>query len=133
MRTKGGYKSSPMVADRDEKAVLEVVRAGIMAVTARLESGRLRVLAGACPNLLYEAALYRYGESSPSRGSEAPLDQHNHALAALRYLISRLDEGRQARRRHIPAPAPSPTPPSPPLQEHWTRRWNDPDLWTRLF
>jgi hypothetical protein len=121
------------LANLKVKKGINDLRAGIMAVTARLESGRLRVLAGACPNLLYEAALYRYGESSPSRGSEAPLDQHNHALAALRYLVSRLDEGRQARRRPIPAPAPSPTPPSPPLQEHWTRRWNDPDLWTRLF
>jgi hypothetical protein len=31
------------------------------------------------------------------RGSaETPLDEHNHALAALRYLISRLDERRMA-------------------------------------
>jgi hypothetical protein len=31
------------------------------------------------------------------RNSDTPLDEHNHALAALRYLISRLDERKMAR------------------------------------
>ena len=36
------------------------IRAGIAAVTARLRTGRLKVLGAACPNLLAEARLYRY-------------------------------------------------------------------------
>jgi hypothetical protein len=113
------------------------LRAGIMAVTARLESGRLRVMAGRCPNLLYEAALYRYGDESGSGGSEAPVDEHNHALAALRYLVSRLDEGRMGRRGRVyPAPPGSgdapPAPAPAPRQEPWWKPWEDERLWTRL-
>jgi hypothetical protein len=70
---------------------------GIAAVTARLADGRLRIVEGACPNLLAEACLYRYPEEGKG-GSENPLDEHNHALAALRYLVSRIDERRMARR-----------------------------------
>ena len=45
-----------------------------------------------CPNLLREAALYRYpSESERAILGEAPIDKDNHALAALRYLIARLD------------------------------------------
>ena len=45
-----------------------------------------------CPNLIAEAKLYRY--PSPQERvliGERPIDEHNHALGALRYLISRLD------------------------------------------
>jgi hypothetical protein len=73
---------------------------GIAAVTARLADGTLRVVEGACPNLLAEACLYRYPEQGEG-GNENPLDEHNHALAALRYLISRIDERRLARRAPI--------------------------------
>lgn len=59
-------------------------RPGIAAVRARLESGRLRVLAGRCPNLLAEAGLYRYGPQTDGQRSEEPVDEQNHALAALR-------------------------------------------------
>jgi hypothetical protein len=63
------------------------LRSGIAAVTARLQTGTLKVAAGACPNLLAEAALYRWSDEG-----EAPEDRHNHALAALRYLISKQDQ-----------------------------------------
>jgi len=67
---------------------------GIAAVTARLRTGRLKVYRPACPNLLTEARLYRYEGSSEQGGqSENPLDKDNHALGALRYLISQLDAG----------------------------------------
>jgi hypothetical protein len=63
------------------------LRPGIAAVTARVESRRLLVLEGRCPNLVAEAGLYRYGDGpAEGRGGEAPVDEHNHALAALRYL-----------------------------------------------
>jgi hypothetical protein len=76
------------------------IQAGIAAVDARLRTGRLRVLRSACPNLLAEAKLYRYPSSSSGHAdTEVPLDQNNHALAALRYLVSRLDTGFVARFR----------------------------------
>jgi hypothetical protein len=76
------------------------IQAGIAAVNARLRTGRLRVLRSACPNLLAEAKLYRYPTSQNGQAdTEVPLDQNNHALAALRYLVSRLDTGFVARFR----------------------------------
>lgn len=68
------------------------LRSGIAAVRARLEAGKLRVVAAACPNLLAEARLYRYpSHDDHLADSETPIDEHNHALAALRYLVARLD------------------------------------------
>ncbi|HEY8505196.1 MAG TPA: phage terminase large subunit [Gemmataceae bacterium] len=64
------------------------VRAGIAAVRARAETGRLRIDPARCPNLLREASLYHY---DPGGDSETPVDADNHALAALRYLVSRID------------------------------------------
>jgi hypothetical protein len=68
------------------------IRPGIAAVSARLRTGRLKVRRDACPELLNEARLYRYPSAAERalRG-ENPVDDHNHALGALRYLISRLD------------------------------------------
>jgi hypothetical protein len=71
---------------------LNDIRLGIAAVTARLRTGRLRACAHRCPSLLAEAKLYRY--PSPAERAlvgEKPMDEHNHAPGALRYLISRLD------------------------------------------
>ncbi|MCI0681925.1 MAG: hypothetical protein L0Y71_07460 [Gemmataceae bacterium] len=74
------------------------LRPGIAAVTEGLQNGTLRVLEGACPNLLAEAGLYRWAGHGEYRAErEKPMDEHNHALAALRYLVSRLDRRRMAR------------------------------------
>jgi hypothetical protein len=76
---------------------------GISAVTARIQTGRLRVLADRCPHLFAEARLYRYRDPSDHRGDrEIPIDKHNHALGALRYLISRLDHHFMVRLRRAP-------------------------------
>jgi hypothetical protein len=111
---------------------LNPIRPGVMAVSARLESGRLRVVAGSCPKLLWEASLYRYPEGG---GSEVPEDDHNHAVGALRYLVSRLDERRMARpgRPAVPlsaeeAPAASPR----PVFRSPRDLLDDPDVWTTL-
>jgi len=40
---------------------------------------------------LAEAELHRYGAAEADKCAQVPVDQHNHALAALRYLISRLE------------------------------------------
>jgi hypothetical protein len=93
------------------------IRAGIAAVSARLRTGRLKVKRDACPELLTEARLYRYPSAAERAVSgEIPVDEHNHALAALRYLISRLDAHFIARLRMRPnrgsgvPPLPSATP-----------------------
>lgn len=66
------------------------IRPGITAVNARVADGRLRIVKDACPNLLTEATLYRYDSERDARRTEEPVDEHNHALDALRYLVSRL-------------------------------------------
>jgi hypothetical protein len=77
------------------------IRLGIAAVTARLRTGRLRIDPRRCPSLCTEAKLYRY-PSADERAvhGENPIDEHNHALAALRYLIARIDARFIARLRH---------------------------------
>jgi len=121
-------------AGRKVRPGINDLRLGIMAVRSRLETGRLRVVDGACPNLLYEAGLYRYDDATNGRGSETPLSESNHALDALRYLITRLDQRRMAKDRRPAAPADGAPPPSdePPPKEHWSKRWGDEELWTRL-
>jgi hypothetical protein len=99
------------------------LRPGIAAVTARLRTGRLKVRRDACPNLIAEAQLYRYPTASErALAGELPVDEHNHALAALRYLVSRLDARFLARLRRRPE-----TPAAPK-----TRPPDDEALWTPL-
>jgi hypothetical protein len=77
------------------------LRAGIAAVTARIETDRLRIDRVKCPHLLREAALYRYPtHPDGTAATEKPIDAHNHALAALRYLVLRIDRRFLARFRH---------------------------------
>src|SRR5439155_27379335 len=76
------------------------IRPGIAAVNARLQTGRLKVLKGSCPNLMNESRLYRYPTGEEGVGdSESPIDADNHALAALRYLVSKIDSRFLARLR----------------------------------
>ncbi len=93
------------------------VRSGIAMVSARLHHDALRIVDGRCPNLVAEAGLYRYGEG------EMLLDEHNHALDALRYLISRIDVGRLIRR----GAAPSPKTPTEAAPKEDPRMFDDPD------
>jgi hypothetical protein len=110
------------------------VRPGIQAVRARLENGTLRVLKGACPNLLAEAGLYRYDPEA--RDSETPIKEYDHAMDALRYLISKLDSGKMARFKKGGAPPEelpdneAPEAPEPPRRKLLSI-WNE-DLWTPL-
>ncbi|HYT87163.1 MAG TPA: terminase family protein [Gemmataceae bacterium] len=102
------------------------LRLGIAAVTARIEGGTLKVLRGRCPNLVAEAGLYRYDDAGDS---EAPADEHNHALAALRYLVSKLDARRMARPAAASSEPEKPRQASPP---EWWQRLQDERIWTRL-
>jgi hypothetical protein len=108
------------------RAADNALRAGIAAVSARLETGRLRVPRGVCPALEREAALYRYPSAAERlRDGENPVDEHNHALAALRYLVAGLDTHFMARlRRQGPDPEENPKP-RPAIRD-------DDDLWTPI-
>jgi len=76
---------------------INAIRPGIAAVSARIEAGTLKVLEGRCPHLVSESMLYRHSDDANERRAEIPLDEHNHALAALRYLIMRIDARRTAK------------------------------------
>jgi hypothetical protein len=59
------------------------------------------------------------------------VDDHNHALAALRYLVMELDAGRNVRT----APAQTPEDAARKREERqreWLSVWNE-ALWTRLY
>jgi hypothetical protein len=108
-------------------------RLGIAAVRARIETGTLRIVEGACPNLLTEAELYRY---EPENGSELPCKEDDHALDTLRYLISTLDQRRMVRMgmgRPAPESSAPPAEQPPPRREQrkWLSIWNE-QLWTRI-
>ncbi len=64
------------------------IRRGIDMITARIRTGRLKV-SPRCINLIAEARLYRYPtQAERVVQGENPIDAHNHALAALRYLVA---------------------------------------------
>ena len=115
------------------RAGSNALRPGIAAVSARLENGRLKVLEGRCPNLLAEASLYRYAEGAEERRAEVPVDEHNHALAALRYLIASLD-ARQMARSHEAKEEDGALPTTGPTkkQDAWLRFDNE-ELWTTIW
>ena len=102
-------------------------------VQTRIRTGTLRI-EGLHPNLLLEAGLYRWDDTPEDRRSEEPVEGYDHALDALRYLISRLDE------RRAPTGTPSPrakgdTDPgaAPPTSKpHSWLRYSNEELWTTL-
>jgi hypothetical protein len=102
------------------------IRPGLNRIRARLEAGKLKVILGTCPNLLKEAQLYRYSDDPAERKAEIPVDEHNHAISALRYLLSRLD---RRGLRDDPPPEPAKPKPKPKPWLHWT---ND-ALYTRVW
>jgi Terminase RNaseH-like domain len=126
-----GERCQLLLANFKVRPGINAVRQGIAAVTARLESGTLRVQEGRCPNLLAEARLYRYGGEGAASGTEVPLSEHNHALDALRYLIGTLDAHRRPCSRETSPDASAPSQPRATIP--W---WLDPateHLWTRIF
>jgi hypothetical protein len=106
------------VADFKVIAGKNSLRSGIAAVNARIESARLFVYEPACPNLVGESGLYRYSAVPAERKAEIPIDEHNHALAALRYLIATIDE-----RHMIPRPAKPDAPKRP--KRPWLSVYNE--------
>jgi PBSX family phage terminase large subunit len=79
---------------------------GVQAVSTRLRTKRLLVFQN-CPNLIRESKLYRYPTPEERRLlGENPIDEHNHALSALRYLVSGVDRVREiaCAKRSLPEP-----------------------------
>jgi len=68
---------------------------GISMVRWRMRTGRLKIVRGACVDLIKELGLYTYDPAKPEE--ERPLKKHDHSPDALRYLIVGLD-----RRRAVP-------------------------------
>ncbi|HMF20030.1 MAG TPA: terminase family protein [Gemmataceae bacterium] len=107
------------------KGIAEV-RNGIAGVQTRIRKGSLKILEGACPNLLTEAGLYRWDDAPGNNRSEEPKEGYDHALDALRYLISRLDMGRQI------APAATADTPLTPKKSRFWELFDNPAVWTRI-
>src|SRR5438105_383875 len=62
-----------------------------------------------------EAGLYRYSDDPAERRAEIPVDAHNHAISALRYLLSKLDaRGLKGGDGPEDSPPPEPPPDQPP-------------------
>lgn len=71
---------------------------GIDAVSARIYTRRL-VISPVCKALLAEAELYRYPEKDDELVGEKPIDENNHALDALRYVVMGVDKRKIATQR----------------------------------
>jgi hypothetical protein len=129
-------RSELRIADYNVNKGDNDIRTGIAKVTARIENGSLKIMTGACPNLLAEAGLYRYSTDPADKRAETPIDEHNHALAALRYLIASVD-ARSYLRRTLEAlrqsSPDSPAPPEPKKQNclSWLRL-DEPGLWSHV-
>ncbi len=67
------------------------IRPGIDAVNARLLSNRLRILKNRCPALIAESEIYGYDADEDNTGGDIPIGGLDHALDALRYMISGID------------------------------------------
>jgi phage terminase large subunit len=68
---------------------------GINAVNARIDSGTLHI-SNDCRALIAESQAYHYPED---KATEKPIDEFNHAMDALRYLVMGVDKGKVARMR----------------------------------
>jgi hypothetical protein len=70
------------------------------------------------------------------KGNEVPVAENNHALDALRYLISRIDQrglGRSSVPYHPPKPdGQSSAAPTPAKQSKFWELAKNEDLWTKL-
>lgn len=92
---------------------------GIDLVSERIRTGRLKVVRSACMPLIREAGMYHYPED---RQSDNPVDEDNHAMDALRYLVVGLDRGRQAPSQlvHERPPAQGPVATDDDDERYWT-------------
>jgi hypothetical protein len=112
-------------------AGIAAVESGIAAVQSRIRQGMLRICAGACPNLLEEAGLYRYDDAPNEKKSEQPREGYDHGLDALRYMIMGIDKHRLAKPL-AGKKGDDPGAPSPEKTNTWMR-WTNEALWTPMW
>ncbi len=124
-------RSELRIADFQVRAGKNDIRSGISAVNARIQAQKLRIVEGTCPNLIAEAGLYHYPDDD-DKDAEKPIDQDNHALSALRYLIASHDAGTFLRRtlEALREPAPDAPTPAKPKEKPWLRLDNE-FLWPK--
>ena len=80
------------------------IRSGVDVVYEQFKSGRLKVFAGACPNLLDEISMYHYPtfeDIKPDKDvkDHLPVKQHDHANDALRYVMKGLHDSNHGNKR----------------------------------
>lgn len=98
------------------------IETGIAMVQQRLARGLLAV-SPSCVSLLREAAEYQYALDRGGRPKSVPLDASNHAMDALRYLVSGVDYGRPLGPTP-PAPAPA-VEPGTKSRDFWQMAWGE--------
>jgi hypothetical protein len=64
---------------------------GISLVHERIKDGTLKLVKGTTPALLDEAEQYHYPSSEDQTNGDNPVDEHSHAMDALRYLVTAID------------------------------------------
>lgn len=69
----------------------KAIKPGIDAVNGRIYTGRLKILVNRCPAVVYESANYAYTDDEDDPGNDIPIDENNHAMDALRYMITGID------------------------------------------
>lgn len=79
---RGGHK-----VKKANKSVI----AGIEAVNARINTGRLKIIERLCPALVGEAEGYIFDIDEDDMGGDKPLDENNHAMDSLRYMVAGID------------------------------------------
>lgn len=91
---------------RDVVKGKDSIENGIRKVQDLLRAGKLKVNAR-CVNTIFEFETYAYPDKKPMHNeNESPIDEHNHAMDALRYPIMMLTTNSSAARVYYPNHAP---------------------------
>ncbi len=87
---KGGHyvKRAPKYS---RGAASSAILNGILSVNRRIKLQKLKIVQNRCPAVVAESETYIYPEKNEEIIGDKPLDKDNHALDALRYLITGLD------------------------------------------
>ncbi len=90
------------MADHTVRGANNDILLGVDAVNSRLYDGRLKI-SKLCRAIITEAELYGYALKDDEPVGEKPVDENNHAMDALRYMIMGVDRRRVAVReeRHV--------------------------------
>ncbi|MBK9284987.1 MAG: hypothetical protein IPM51_11830 [Sphingobacteriaceae bacterium] len=72
------------------------ILAGINAVNHRIYTDRLKIVSNRCKAVVAESEMYKYPDEEDKMGGDVPIDDFNHAMDALRYMIMGIDRKRAA-------------------------------------